>query len=39
MNLTQAELSDLLTDDEVHINRAGISKIENGARLVTDREL
>ena len=37
--LTQAELSARLETVGVRIDRAGISKIENGERVVTDFEL
>jgi hypothetical protein len=37
--LTQAELSARLETLGVHIDRAGISKIENQERIVTDTEL
>lgn len=38
-HLTQAELSARLETLGVHIDRAGISKIENQERIVTDAEL
>lgn len=37
--LTQADVSALLKDLGVNIDRAGISKIENGERVVLDFEL
>jgi transcriptional regulator with XRE-family HTH domain len=37
--LTQAELSARLEVAGVHIDRAGISKVENQERTVTDKEL
>lgn len=37
--LTQADVSVLLKDLGVNIDRAGISKIENGERVVLDFEL
>lgn len=38
-SLTQAELSARLEVAGIHIDRAGISKIENQERTVTDKEL
>jgi transcriptional regulator with XRE-family HTH domain len=37
--LTQADLSALLLNEGIHIDRAGISKIETGERVVLDFEL
>ncbi len=37
--LTQQDLAARLEVRGVHIDRAGISKVENGYRVITDREL
>ena len=37
--MTQADLASMLQDVGVHLDRAGISKIESGERVVLDFEL